>query len=198
MLNDGIIKFQISHKTSSIEIDPAVFEEVSELRTQLHDLQLIGQLPNGIGYGNVSIRYPHGEMNEFLITGNGTGNLRMLPISGYAVVTKADINSNLVESYGKTKASSESLSHAILYHTNPNIQGVVHVHNNKLWKHLFDMELTTPATQAFGTPEIATSIGNCMRKSPNKGIIVMGGHQDGIISYGISLQEAIDSLLSYL
>lgn len=198
MVNDGIIKFQTTHKISQIDIDPAVFDVVSDLRTQLYDLALIGQHENGIGYGNLSIRFAKQHANDFFITGNGTGKHRDLSINGYAVVTNADINNNFIESYGQIKASSESLSHAVLYHANPYIEAVVHVHNNKLWKQLFDMELTTPPSQAFGTPEIATSIGDCMRKSPDKGIIVMGGHQDGIIAYGNSLIETIDGLLKYL
>ena len=184
MLNDGLIKFKIDHKISPITISPEVFSEVTMLRTKLYDLQLIGQLPNGIGYGNLSIRYDQGHINDFFISGNGTGQLRNLPISGFAVVTKANIHDNSVESFGQTKASSESLSHGAIYYANPLIQGVVHVHSNKLWKRLFDLELTTPPSQAFGTPEIATSIASCLRKSPEKGIIVMGGHQDGIIAYG--------------
>jgi hypothetical protein len=54
----------------------------------------------------------------------------------------------------------------------------------------------TPKSAAYGTPEIALAIGKCVwSKYPNEfggmneGVIVLAGHDEGVIAYGSSVEK---------
>lgn len=194
METEGYIKFKIDHSFEPIEIPKKLFEILSECRTKLYDNQLIGTLPNGIGFGNISHKYNQ----HFVITGSATGSERILAATGYAIVTKATISKNYIASRGSTKASSESLSHAAIYETNSAIKAVIHIHNKNLWQKLRHKLPTTPDTASYGTPALASAIQKLLSKKSAHGIIIMGGHEDGILTYGSTLEEAATILYNLI
>ena len=93
---------------------------------------------------------------------------------------------------GQIKASAESLSHAAIYYARPEVMGVVHIHNKKLWEKYLNLLPTTIEAVAYGTPEMAFEIERILSepKTHETKLIVMGGHEDGIISFGNTLEEA--------
>src|SRR3989338_2341310 len=172
-------------------------EELNTWRDRLHDLKLIGAYQNGIGYGNVSMRI--GESDAFLITGAGTGGMDSLTKDSYTLVTSCNIEENTIEFKGPIKASSESLSHAMLYSLDGEIKSVLHVHSIEMWKNLFGKVSTTKKGIEYGTPELAMDIKRLFTDGQlrNEKILVMGGHMAGIIAFGSSIGEAGETLLDY-
>ena len=53
---------------------------------------LIGAYPNGVGFGNVSVRIPRSR--RFIISGTATGKIAFLTGAHYTLVTDFDIESN--------------------------------------------------------------------------------------------------------
>src|SRR5690348_14886055 len=131
MNEEGVIKFRCAHFSAPPPAHSLILE-LNAWRNRLFDLGLIGQTPEGIGYGNMSIR----NGKNFIITGSGTGGLKELDANGFVEVTSYSFMENFVECRGPLLASSESLTHAVIYDTRPLAGAVFHVHHNELWKKL--------------------------------------------------------------
>ncbi len=196
-MREGVIKFHDEWEQAPPPDDPRL-QELCRWRNVLFRLGLIGATPEGIGYGNVSIRSGAGA--RFYITGTGTGALPELTPQQCTEVLAVDIPRNTLRCRGPVRASSESLSHAALYLCSPAIGGVVHVHHRKLWNRLFGSAPTTAPSVPYGTPEMATELMRIytMLGQPSVGLIVMGGHEDGLLAFGESLRQACDYLLRTL
>jgi L-ribulose-5-phosphate 4-epimerase len=113
-----------------ISISNELLAEINRVRSELMAKGYLGVLPNGIGFGNISVRI--GTTDQFYITGSATGGIPVLETSHIAVVERAEIKNNSLVCRGLTAASSESMSHAIIYKTVPNANAVVHIHNSAL------------------------------------------------------------------
>jgi len=193
-MDEGYIKFKCNWiKTSSIL--PKKLLEINKWRNKLYDLGLIGVYDNGVGFGNISIRL---LKDTFMITGSATGNLRRLNENHYSLVNECNFMKNSLVCKGPVKASSESLSHAIIYECSAETNAVIHIHNLKMWEKFVDKLPTTNRDVTYGTPEMANEIKRLFTESDinNKKILVMGGHKEGIISFGKDLNEAGNILLS--
>jgi L-ribulose-5-phosphate 4-epimerase len=196
-MDEGYIKFNCQW----IESDPISFEgfkEINEWRDKLYQFGLIGVYPNKIGFGNISIRV--GKSRQFYITGSGTGGLDVLNESHYTKVMDFNIKKNSLTCQGPLKASSESLTHAAVYLTDPQINAVIHVHHLTSWERLLGKIPTTSPDAAFGTPEMAREIIRLFNETDlkNEQLLIMGGHQEGIVSFGKDLNEAGRVLLTGL
>ena len=89
-------------------------------------------------------------------------------------------------------ASSESLSHAVIYDCSPETNAVIHIHNMIIWKdHIHKLPTTSPDV-LYGTIDMAKEIIRLFKKTDVGSIkkIIMGGHQEGLIAFGSSLDEA--------
>ena len=196
MIDEGYIKYQCHWQNSPI----ITFNEIKELnqwRDKLYQLNLIGQYDNGVGFGNISIRDRQPEY--FIISGTQTGGITHLTPEHYTKVIEFDWQKNSVSCLGSIKASSETLTHAALYVANPEIKAVIHVHHLSLWQRLINKVPTTDINCAYGTPEMAQEIIRLSQEEETRKlkIIVMSGHQEGIITFGRSLTEAGNILLGY-
>ena len=185
--DEGYIKFNLQWEENPFEFSDPDFLSLNSCRQNLFELGLIGSYPDGIGFGNISIRTKN---NEFIISGSETGNYKSLLKDHYALVTDFDIKRNFVHCIGQIKASSESMSHAALYKANKAINAVLHIHHKKLWDKYLNKFPTTDKTAEFGTPELAFEIGKLSKIA--EGIIIMGGHPEGIIIYGSNINEALN------
>ena len=195
MIDEGYTKFRVEwHDRRPVE-----FREVAELsrwRTVLHDAGLIGVYPDsGIGYGNVSVRI---EGDTFLVSGTRTGGHRHTDNRHYALVSRADLETNFVTCRGAVQASSESLTHAAIYGLDATIGAVAHVHDDILWRHLLGTLPTTDAAAAYGTVAMARELTRLYRDSDlrRRGVAVMAGHESGIVGFGRDLREAASRILS--
>lgn len=196
MHDEGYIKFQCNWKDSGITIPEDLIHELNYWRRKLYDLSLIGAYANRIGYGNISIK---NDDRTFYITGSSTGEKEKLSVDDYALVYNWEIEKNQLSCKGKTKASSESLTHAAIYETTPEIRSVIHIHSENMWKYYLNKIPTTSSEAEFGTPGMAYELIRFIREqnSTEKGIIVMGGHKEGIITFGRNMNEAGKCLLDY-
>ncbi len=196
-VNEGYIKFKCDWEKQTFCFSDELFKYINEWRQKLFDHGLIGAYDNGIGFGNLSMRKR--TSNHFIISGSATGNYPALNKSHYAKVTDYDLNNNYVKCIGETKASSESLTHAVIYKSMSSINAVIHTHNKRMWEKLLNLEATTSSDAEFGTPEIAFEIKRLLgnKKTLERKIIVMGGHEEGIITFGKDLDEAGNTLLNY-
>lgn len=201
--DDGYIKYSAEHK----QIDDFNFadeysEQISELlkvRDYLWKLGLVGVYPNGIGFGNCSFR---AKNNEFIITGSATGEIENLQKNHLCLVEKFDIAQNLVFSKGSIQASSESMTHGAIYSANSQINSVLHIHSRNIFDRLKRLSLEntdniyfTAQDIPYGTPEMAFAVMDCVKKigKPN-GIIVMLGHDEGVISFGKTIALALKEI----
>ena len=91
------------------------------------------------------------------------------------------------------------MSHAIVYSTLPEMNAVIHIHHKIFWNNLLDKVPATPENIEYGTPEMATAIQELLGIPSvlDRRVIVMAGHQDGILFFGKHLDEAGAFILSY-
>jgi ribulose-5-phosphate 4-epimerase/fuculose-1-phosphate aldolase len=194
-MNEGYIKFNCVWTQGNVPDENLWFDSVNALRTRLYDQKLVGMYPNGIGYGNVSIRLPGGK--GFIISGTATGGKNPLKVEDYSWVTDYAINQNRVECTGMVRASSESMSHAVIYDALPQVNCVIHIHQMEYWKTLLNNVPTTNKSIAFGTPELANAIAELCKQSVRpKGVIALAGHEEGIIAYGPDTSTAYNVLMN--
>jgi len=193
MFSEGYVKFTAEHTTAPVLEFPQ-WTVLNQARTRLHELGLVGVTPDGIGFGNASVRF-RGE--EFLISGTATGAKQILSQSEYCLVISFDIKRNHVVSSGPVQASSESMTHGAVYHKCGGANCVIHVHSKAIFDGMIrDSYPATPKDAAYGTPEIALAIGKCVEKlGKNEGQIVMAGHEDGILAYGETVERALSLIL---
>ncbi len=196
MNSEGYIKYQCHwHREQAIAESDII--ELNHWRKQLYQLGLISEYDNGIGFGNLSIRLDNSD--QLIISGTQTGGIANLSAQHYTKVTDYDWHKNYVTCRGLIKASSETLTHAAIYAAAPTVNAVVHVHHGKLWHQLLDRVPTTNPDCAYGTPEMAEEIIRLcqQQQTQQQKIIVMSGHEEGILTFGHDLNEANEVLLSH-
>ncbi len=210
MYDEGVIKFRYQHTWQ-----PLCRRRYRELayqliawRAVLAQTQLIGQDPHryaGAGYGNVSSRTgaPSSARGRraMLITGTQTGGLAELGLDDFCVVERYDYRRNWVQSEGPIEPSSETMTHGAIYDLSPHIRYVFHGHSPMIWQRA--RALSIPCTRpdvAYGTPEMAEEVERLYRSSSlsETNILSMAGHEDGIIAFGHTAEEAGQVLLRYL
>jgi ribulose-5-phosphate 4-epimerase/fuculose-1-phosphate aldolase len=193
-MTEGYIKFNCHWEQKEIHIPEELFLLLEEKRAKMYKLGLIGMYPNGIGFGNISVRT---EGHTFLITGSATGQFEKLKPSHYSLVSAYHFTENTISCQGLTKASSESLSHAAIYEALPEVGAVVHVHCLNLWEKLMNHYPTTSGEIEYGTPEMAQAVQDLASelKMKEEKIIIMGGHREGILAFGQNLDEATNQII---
>jgi len=150
---------------------------------------------NGIGFGNLSIR--DGATDNFYITGSATGGIPELTLADCAKVVTYDFERNWLQYEGSTIPSSESLTHAAIYESDPKAGAVIHCHDSKLWTALLNQAPTSSKTIDYGTPQLAYEIMRLFKQTDvrSRKILVMAGHAAGILTHGEDLEEAFAVLM---
>jgi ribulose-5-phosphate 4-epimerase/fuculose-1-phosphate aldolase len=207
---EGVIRFSAEHRAAILppERVRSIVCALSSWREILAQTGLVGQDParyGGAGYGNVSGRLPPfpGDRGRraFLITGSQTGGKQHLSISDYCLVDAYDDRRNWVRSTGPLLPSSESLTHGALYDLSPRIRYVLHGHCPVIWRNAGALSLpTTDAAVEYGTPEMAREMRRLYQTTSlsERRVLAMGGHEDGVVAFGVSLEEAGASLVATL
>ena len=197
MIDEGYIKFKSNwEKTRPLEF--SAFNELNHWRDEMYKLHLIGAYDNGIGFGNISIRKSYS--NQFYISGSATGNFEKLNNYHYSLVTNVSIHENSLDCNGATIASSESMSHAVIYQNCSWVNGVIHIHSLSLWKKLLYKVPTTAHDVKYGTPEMALAIIELLnnKETIEQKIFAMAGHEEGIFVFGKDLKSAASVLLELI
>ncbi len=208
---EGVVKFEVAHQTRPL--DPRVHGETARMlaawREVLARLRLIGQDParyEGAAYGNASARIgPFGDaprgQRRFLVTATRTGGRRAVTLDDFCVVERYDVARNQVASTGALPPSSESLTHGAIYDVAPAARVVLHGHCPEIWRDAQGLGLpVTDPGAAYGTPAMALEVQRLVRESAagSLGMVVMGGHEDGVIAFGASAAAAGEALVRHL
>ncbi len=178
--------------------DITPFEQLAGLnayRRKLLEQRLMGVDSNGVGFGNVSVR--DGVSKNFYITGSATGGLSELTSTDCVRVVAYDFARNWLRYEGAAIPSSESLTHAAVYESDPSTSAIIHCHDSGLWATLLDRVPATSKAVAYGTPEMAYEIMRLFKVSNvrSEKILVMAGHEGGIVTFGEDLEDAFDVLM---
>ena len=184
---DGVIKYSIEHQTITAPLFSG-YEQLEALRTRLFTLGLIGE-KDGIGYGNLSMRDDNSK--SFFITATQTGRKQTLSREYYTYISDYDFSTFKVISQGTHKPSSEALSHAMIYAIDERITTVIHIHSLALWNFMQAKNYFF-TTAEYGTAEMVEEIvGLYDNFDPMmNNAFVMKGHEEGIITFGRSVEEA--------
>lgn len=203
----SIIGFQLSFHAGP-PADRSWIEEPNRWREILRRHGLLGQDParyGGFGFGNVSRRLPPWDApaghRRFLITASQTGHLDHLEPEHFTLVLRCAPADNQLEARGAHPPSSESITHGMLYDLDPGLRYVMHVHSADLWLASERLGLTvTDPRWPYGSPELARDIAFLYRETdlPQRHVLAMGGHRDGLISFGKTADEAGSILLDLL
>jgi hypothetical protein len=206
-MREGVIRFAADHRSEPL--DPALAalaERLAGWRRILRALELLGQDPDrygGYGYGNLSARVPPYPAppgrRAFLVSGTQTSGREATELAGFALVERSEPAANRVASRGPVLPSSEALTHGALYDLTSEIRAVFHVHSPELWRRAGELGVPVTAPDAAeGTPALAAEI---RRLRPGWvlagcGVVAMGGHQDGVLAFGRTEEEAGTRLLA--
>ena len=205
-IDEGVIKFDATDFIQTAPLDAQLIDEIESVRQRLHQLKLIGQYQDiNIGYGNISMGLTQsnqltGPLSEvelgntqlpFIISGTQTGHLAHLTGEHYTCVRSMNIQRNKISTLGPIMASSESLTHGAIYQCNADIHAVIHIHSAQIWQGMLDDNLTHTSDKVpYGTVAMAEEV-KLKTGSNVSGYLAMAGHEDGVITYGRNLQEAM-------
>jgi hypothetical protein len=207
MEKEGVIKFDLRF-TAGPPVAQKILTELNTWRHILWKHALIGQDParyEGYGFGNVSQRtgsddQPCGK-RQFVISGTQTGHLEKLDNRHYACVIAYNADTNQVVAEGPVKPSSESMTHGVIYDLDSELRAVLHVHSPDIWNSATSLGIpvTSPAVE-YGTPAMSYEVVRLYGQSDvrKKGIFSMGGHEDGVVAFGHTVEEAGNTLLTAL
>ena len=209
--SEGVVKFQ-AHFTLAPPLPPAEVAEINAWRKILIWLQVLGQTPDrydGYGFGNISRRLPPfsapPQRRRFVITGTQTGGVLDCGPEHYVVISECHPPQNMVMAEGPVRPSSETMTHGAVYAADSRIRWVMHGHSPHLWRNAAGMGLPcTDASVPYGTPEMSAEVLRLFRASDvrQRRLFVMGGHEDGVVSFGRTAEEAghafIDALAAAL
>lgn len=196
---EGVIRYDASDFRPGPPLPRAEFAVLEGYRRLLHRHRLIGVYEDGLGYGNVSMRRDYlrflaAPRPQFLITGTQTGHLTELTGAHYVRVLDFDLARFRVTAAGPLPASSETVTHAAIYAVNPAVRAVIHGHHRALWQGMLrDGWPATSRWTPYGTAEMAREVELCVG-STAQGLIVMAGHEEGVIAYGPSLSAAMGQI----
>lgn len=193
---EGIIKYDQSGFRFIDPLPKHEYAVTEKYRKILNNLNLIGAYDDGLGFGNISrrkdyTRLKRTERPQFIITGTQTGHLKDLTGEHYTRIIDFDIQAFSITAQGSVRASSETATHASIYEMNPYIGAVIHIHHKAVWKNMIeDGYPSTGKWIPYGTYEMAVSVKECIGDT-TQGLIVMKGHEEGVIAYGPNLSTTL-------
>jgi L-ribulose-5-phosphate 4-epimerase len=196
MMDEGVIKFNCNWQPGKLPYDINC-TQLLQTRNELFRLGLIGfDEAEKVGYGNISARV---NGNQFIISGTQTGHISILSENDLSFVSETIIATNTVYCSGPAKASSESMTHAAIYQLIPAANAVIHIHHNGMWEKLKQQLPTTKTGIGYGTQAMANEIERLLKENDllRHRLLVMAGHQDGIISFGETMEAAVQVLLKH-
>jgi L-ribulose-5-phosphate 4-epimerase len=210
MTEEGVIKFSAEHVAERLPQQryDALCRELVAWRRIMARTELVGRAPHlyaGAGYGNVSGRVgaPGSAMGRraMLITGTQTGGFEDVDLDDFCLVERYDYRRNRVWSTGMVEPSSETMTHGAIYDLSPHIRYVFHGHGAVIWRQAraLGIPLTHPSV-AYGTPEMAEEVQRLYRSTAlsQVRILAMGGHEDGIVVFGHTAEDAGSVLVTFL
>ena len=184
------------------EDENKILERLSRFRAKLWDLRVIGKNSTD-SYGNVSHRL---DEESFAISRSGVGGLRKLSAEDFCVVdykqgefpTSGTIIRGFVTS--EWKPSRDLQIHKAFYCFSRKINVVVHFHHPLIWSLFQDRFPTTRVDLPPSSLELAKEIYDLCHKLDfdKEWMIVLGSHEDGIVSFAESIESLEEKLIPFL
>lgn len=199
-MDEGVIKFQLLFTPGPLP-DGLPLAELIAWQRVMHRLGLLGRDPErygGLAYGNLSRRV---SGRCFVVSASQTGDLPQPGPDDYCLVTDWDCAANRICALGPAKPSSESLTHAALYDADPAIGCIIHGHSAEIWPLREVLGLaSSPDDAPYGTPAMGGAMAQLYRVQgfSGAGAIAMGGHVDGLVSFGRDPDEAGQAMVHLL
>ncbi len=203
-MQEGVIKFvQCFTKKDSV----VVSDDLLVWRRIFYSNGLIGQDSQrygGAAYGNLSQRLsPYDcpvNKRSFLISGSQTSGLEVVSSEHFSVVVEYYPDRNFVVAEGPVAPSSESMTHGALYDIDDSLRFVFHAHSSHIWRRadFFGIPATSPVVE-YGTVEMTREVFRLFSETDvfDKRIFCMGGHEDGVVTFGRTAKEAGFAMLKY-
>lgn len=199
---EGTIQFayELTPTTGPI-IDDERFSEIAAWRSILQSLDLVGQSTErygGFAFGNMSVRSQ--DEQQFVITASQSSGHGRLDAEHMVRVTHCNLDRFWVEAQGLQPPSSESLTHAMIYHCDPRIRCVFHVHSPEIWQARTLLGLPqTPVDIPYGSPAMAMAVNELFEANQSRPLVfATEGHEDGIFATANQARECGGLLVSYL
>lgn len=194
---EGVVKYSLEFVNKELNFEKE-YKLLEECRERLYALGIIGAYEDGLGYGNISMRV--NESEEFLITATQTGHLSKLSKDEYSLVEAINYENFKTIASGKSKPSSECITHGAIYGLDKKINAVIHIHNEKLWNYMLKNNYLSTNDTPYGTPEMVQDVINIYKDTGalSNNIFVMKGHFEGIVSFGRNLTEAEIALFNII
>jgi hypothetical protein len=194
---EGVIKFNLEFTRADLPMADSLVE-LNAWRQVLFRLGLTGRDParyGGLAYGNVSQRL--GGDRRFIVSGTQTGSKPCLGSADYCQVLDFDLATNWLRAEGPLAPSSEALTHGAVYDAIPQAACVIHVHSQEIWRNArkLGIALTDPVISC-GTTQMGSAVGKAVGSGGS--VIAMGGHEDGVLAFAASPEEAVTHLLRCL
>ncbi|MEE9465371.1 MAG: class II aldolase/adducin family protein [Candidatus Neomarinimicrobiota bacterium] len=134
--------------------------------------------PSGFA-GNISVRYSTG----FIISVTGA-EFSAMQNEDFTQVLATDIEERMITVAGRSKPSSESFLHDMVYRCRPEINAVIHGHDDLVLQHHTDMQLPVTAREhPSGTLELTAEAIKVLNHNDyillrNHGFLALGETQD--------------------
>ena len=196
--SEGVIRYQLDFRPGKLPPD-ADTVRLCHWFDRCRELGLIGRDPDlydGYAYGNISLRVSGG----FVISGTQTGGNVVLTRQDLAWVQEVDPLHNRLRATGPARPSSEAMTHGQIYQALPAANAVIHAHSATIWQRAdaLGLPLTAPEV-GYGTPEMAEEVRRLLvSTTSDSGVFVMGGHEDGVVSYAKDMDTAGRLILELL
>ena len=93
------------------------------------------------------------------------------------------------------------MTHGAIYDLSPAIRAVLHVHAPEIFAPQVRARLRIPTTRDgvdYGTPEMASEMARLWKDTalPDRRVLVMAGHEDGVVAFGADADDAGAALMS--
>ena len=188
---EGVVKYLLDYRPSPLPANLDL-QPLRDWFQRCRERGLIGRDPtryDGLAYGNISVRAGDG----FVISATQTGGEPELSPDRLAWVSAFDPGANRLNAGGPAPPSSEAMTHGQIYRELPAVNAVVHVHSPLIWRHAEALGLPlTAASAGYGTPAMAREMRRLLHRPGlgDRGIIAMGGHEDGLVVFAPDMNSA--------
>ena len=201
---EGVVQFSYNLARWEAPLPDDVVRPLLAWRSVLRRLALIGQVPDryaGLGYGNVSRRVPGGT-DGFVITASQTSGIADAAAGAgeLVLVRRFDLRRFRVEAEGALPPSSETMTHAMIYTADREVNWVLHGHSPEIRENARAAGL--PAIGAdigYGSPQMAEAVAALLRRNRERPLAFATlGHRDGVFACGPDAGETGGKLVRVL
>lgn len=197
-MTEAVIQFLYRLHSPCAEADAAA-QTMAPVFRAAQELGVIGRDPQryeGLAFGNLSHRPAGAE--GFWVTATQTADRRLLRPQDLVWIDSWQLEQQTVVAHGNLPPSSETLSHAAIHGARAGTAlWVLHGHAPSIWQQAAARGwAVTDVAAANGTLALARAL--AALATPASGLIVMGGHRDGVIAYGDEADTVLQTLSAAL